>query len=52
MSYKKLIFKTLTDAKRMKLRFKKTYGYTPKIFRLEGKRNKFIIIKPTGLRRI
>ena len=53
--FNKIKFKTMSEAKNMQNKFKKDYGYTPKIFKennsLTGK-TEYIVVKPYGLRKI
>ena len=48
---KEIKFKTLKEAKKHALKFKKTYGYKPAIFSFPDE-NKHIIIKPKCLKKL
>ena len=48
---KELVFRDISKAREAQKLFKKTYGYTPKLY-IFPEEKKFVIAKPSGLRRI
>jgi len=55
MKYTKYCFALKTDAKKKQKAIKKLYGYSPSILKERNQKTgkvKYIVIKPTGLKRI
>ena len=45
-------FKTLIAAKTYKKKFKKMYGYNPRVFKVKKNGSYFVVVKPYGLQRV